>query len=251
MGDFAFIGFRSVIRDATVGSGAFVLHGALVQGVRIPPNRVVPIGARITTQAQANTLARVNGDQNAFKAEVLEVNEEFAESYGETFEHGGFDAVTGVSAQPPTSFNPRPIQPRLAADVELSTFTRIVGDVRIGADSKLGLRTSVRADEGAPIILGANAIVEDRVTFHALKGTSIVIGNRLRAEDNIVVHGPLVVGDDLVLRDDSILFRSKVGNGVEVGEGAIVVGVHLRDRAVVPAGAVVVTQAEADALSVR
>ena len=251
IGDFAFVGFRAVVRNATVGSGSFVLHGSLVQGVRVPPNRIVPIGAKITTQAQANALAPVNGDQNAFKEEVLEVNEEFAESYSDLYDEKGFDAVTGVSAQPVTSFNPRPISPQLAPGTVLSTFTRIVGDVRVGPGSQFGRRTSVRADEGAPIIFGADADVEDRVTFHALKGTSITIGTGLRAEDNIVFHGPLVMGDDVVVRDDSIVFRSTVGNGVEVGEGAIVVGVTLKDRAVVPPGVVITTQAEADALAVR
>lgn len=250
VGDFAFIGFRALVRNATVGSGSFVLHGAVVDGVRIPVNRVVPIGARITTQAQANALARVDADQIAFKQEVLEVNEEFAESYSDLYRRSGFDAVTGVSQQPPTSFNPRAVRPQIRG-VGLSTFTRVVGDVRIGAGSSLGRRTSVRADEGAPIIIGAGSVVEDRVTFHALKGTSIRIGARLRAEDNIVFHGPLTTGDDLVVRDDAILFRSVVGNRVELGERSIVVGVTLRDGAVVPAGAVVVTQAAADALAVR
>jgi carbon dioxide concentrating mechanism protein CcmM len=250
VGDFAFIGFRALVRNSTVGSGAFVLHGAVVDGVRIPVNRVVPIGARITTQAQANALAPIGADQVAFKQEVLEVNEEFAESYRELYHEKGFAAVTGVSQQPVTSFNPRGVQPQVRG-VGLSTFTRVVGDVRIGAGSSLGRRTSVRADEGAPIIIGASSVVEDRVTFHALKGTSIRIGARLRAEDNIVFHGPLTAGDDLVVRDDAILFRSVVGNRVELGEGSIVVGVTLRDGAVVPPGALVLTQAAADALAVR
>ena len=251
VGEFAFIGFRAVVRNATVSSGAFVLHGAVVENVRIPVGRVVPIGARITTQAQANALRPVSKANNDFKRDVLEVNEEFAESYRETYAEDGFDAVTGVSAQPLTSWQPRAVRPQLGAGVRLSTFTRIVGDVRIGARSVLGRRTSVRADEGAPIVLGADSVVEDRVTFHALKGTSLRIGARLRAEDNIVFHGPLTAGDDLVVRDDAILFQSTVGNGVELGEGAIVVGVTLRDRTFVPPGTVVVTQAEADALPVR
>jgi carbon dioxide concentrating mechanism protein CcmM len=250
VGDFAFVGFRALVRNSTVGSGAFVLHGAVVDGVRIPVNRVVPIGARITTQAQANALARIDAGQVAFKQDVLEVNEEFAESYRELYDRGGFDAVTGVSQQPVTSFNPRAVRPQIRG-VGLSTFTRVVGDVRIGAGSRLGRRTSVRADEGAPIVLGAGSVVEDRVTFHALKGTSIRIGDRLRAEDNIVFHGPLTAGSDLVVRDDAILFRSVVGNRVELGEGSIVVGVTLRDGAVVPPGALVLTQAAADALAVR
>ncbi len=251
VGDFAFVGFRSVIRDATIGSGSFVLHGAVVDGVRVPPNRIVPIGARINTQEQANALATVTAAQNEFKEDVLEVNEEFAESYAELYEESGYDAVTGVSVQPVTSFNRRPVRPSLAPGTRLSTFTRIVGDVRVGPGSGFGRRTSVRADEGAPIVFGREADVEDRVTFHALKGTSIQIGDRFTAEDNIVIHGPLKVGNDVTVRDDAIVFRSTVGGGVEVGEGAIVVDVTLRDGAAVPAGAVITTQAQADALKTR
>ena len=39
----------------------------------------------------------------------------------------------------------------------------------IGPDSEVSDRASVRADEGTPIVIGANAVIEGRVTFHALE----------------------------------------------------------------------------------
>lgn len=132
--------------------------------------------------------------------------------------------------------------------MQIDEFARIVGDVRLGSNSVVGQRTSIRADEGSPIVIGDNAAIEDRVTFHALKGTNIRIGNNLKASDNIVFHGPLQVGNNLTIGDDAILFRSKVGNNVTIGDGAIVVDVTLRDGVQVPAKTVLTTQKQADAL---
>ena len=71
-----------------------------------------------------------------------------------------------------------------------------------------GRRTSIRADVGSPFIIGDSADIEDRVTFHALSGTSIRIGANLDTDDNVVFHGPLVVGDNLTIADDAVLFRA-------------------------------------------
>lgn len=248
LGNFNFIGFRSRIINSTLEDGVFVLHGATVSGVTIPKDRIVPIGANITTQAQADALKPKPEANSKFQNEVLEVNEEFAEHYTELYQEKGYDGVTGVSSAPKTSWNTKPVAPTVGKNVRLEEFARIVGDVRLGANSVVGERTSIRADEGAPIIVGNNAQIEDRVTFHALKGTNIKIGNNLKADDNIVFHGPLEVGNNLTIGDDAILFKSKVGNNVTIGEGAIVVDVTLRDRTNVPDNALITTQAEADKL---
>ncbi len=248
LGNFNFIGFRARITNSTLEDGVFVLHGATVTGVRIPKDRIVPIGAKITTQAQADALKPKAEANSEFQNEVLEVNEEFAEHYNELYQEKGYDGVTGVSAAPKTSWNPNPVAPTLGKNVQLEEFARIVGDVRLGANSEVGERTSIRADEGAPIIIGNNAEIEDRVTFHALKGTSIKIGNNLDTDDNIVFHGPLEVGNNLTIGDDAVLFQSKVGNNVTIGTGAVVVGVTLRDRVSVPDNALITTQAQADKL---
>lgn len=251
LGNFTFVGFHSRITNSVLEDGVFVLHGATVTGVRVPQDRLVPIGAVITTQAQANALAKKSEANSKFQTKVLEVNEEFAEHYGELYEQSGFDAVAGVTPAPKTSWNPKPVKPTLGNNVQIEEFARLVGDVQLGANSVVGRRTSIRADEGAPIVIGENAKIEDRVTFHALKGTNIRIGKNLDTDDNIVFHGPLEVGDNLTIADDAILFNSKVGNRVTIGTSAIVVGVTLKDGAQVPDKTVVTTQAQADALSIR
>jgi carbon dioxide concentrating mechanism protein CcmM len=252
IGDFTFIGFRARIHDAVIADGAFVLHGATVEGVRIGEDRIVAVGQVVRTQAQANALPRKTEGHAEFQREVLEVNAEFAEEYPELYERGGERAVTGIGRSPRTSFNPGR-RPTIGANLQREPFARVVGDVRLGNNVTLGRRTSIRADEGAPISVGDNAQIEDRVTFHALKGTSIRIGTGLETDDNVVFHGPLTVGNDLTIADDAVLFRATVGNNVTVGENALIVGpadapLVLKDGLTVPANAILTTQAQVDAL---
>jgi carbonic anhydrase/acetyltransferase-like protein (isoleucine patch superfamily) len=249
IGDFAFIGFRARISSSVVEDGAFVLHGATIRNVRIPRDRLVAVGQSITTQAQANRLPRKAEAQREFQLEVLEVNREFAERYQELYREEGFDSVAGVSRSPRTTFNAGR-EPTIGERFSREPFARIVGDVRLGDDVEVGRRSSIRADEGAPIVVGDGAEIEDRVTFHALRGTSIRIGRNLDTDDNVVLHGPLVVGDDLTIEDDAVLFRANVGDGVTIRDSALVVGpaddpIELRDGVTVPASAVVTTQADA------
>lgn len=247
IGNFTFVGFRVNLENVILEDGAFVLHGADIRNVTIGKDRLVPVGAVITTQAQADALPLKGQGQSEFQEDVLEVNKEFAEHYPDLYEEGGIDAVQGVGAAPKTSFNTG-ASPTLGENVTLKEFARIVGDVRLGSNSVVGRRTSIRADEGSPIIIGNNAEIEDHVTFHALKGTSIQIGANLDTDDNIVFHGPLVVGNNLTIGDDAILFRSTVGNNVTIGTGAIVIDATLRDGVTVPEKTVITTQAQADQL---
>jgi carbonic anhydrase len=53
----------------------------VTNGVRIAPNRYVPPGATIDTQAKANKLRRVPKDRKEFAHEVQRVNREFPPSY--------------------------------------------------------------------------------------------------------------------------------------------------------------------------
>ncbi|MBA2637722.1 MAG: carbonate dehydratase [Solirubrobacterales bacterium] len=252
IGDFTFIGFRARVENSVIEDGAFVLHATTIRGVRIPGDRLVPVGATITTQAQADALPRKGDPQAEFQREVLEVNAEFSEGYRELYQDRGYDAVIGVSRAPRTEFNTGRA-PRIGPGLDREPFARIVGDVRLGRNAEVGRRTSIRADEGSPIIVGNDAEIEDRVTFHALKGTSIRIGDDLDTDDNVVFHGPLVVGDRLTIEDEAILFRAVLGNGVTVETGGVVIGgaddpIEVRDGARVPAGTIVTTQRQADAL---
>ena len=251
VGRFTFVGFRARLEDAVLDEGAFVLHGATVRGVRVGPDRLVPVGAVITAQAEADALPSKSDAESAFQRTVLAVNAELAEGYAHLYAAEGPEAVSGVGAGPRTSWTPVPVRPTLGRDVRLLEFARLIGDVRLGDGGRVGRRAALRADEGAPLVVGAGARIGDRVTFHALRGTSISAGRDLRAGANSVLHGPLQAGDRLTLEADAVLFDATVGDDVTIGSEAVVVGVTLPDGVRVPPGATVTSQAQADALSAR
>jgi len=84
------------------------------------------------------------------------------------------------------------------------------------------------------------------VVFDALEEADLVVGNRVQYGCKVVVHGgsrvvvagsPEVqtsVGDDVVLKDESVVFRSNIGNRSVIGERSAVVGTDLLPGTVVP-----------------
>ena len=62
-----------------------------------------------------------------------------------------------------------------------------------------------------------------------------------------------MVGDNLTIADDAVLFRANVGNRVTIGDSAVIAGpaddpIEIRDVATVPPNAIITTQAQTDAL---
>lgn len=252
VGDFTFFGFRSRVRNCTIGDGAMVMHNTVVEGVTLPPNRITPSGVTITTQADADALPELSHENEEFKHEVQHVNHEFATGYAVLYAEQGRAAVEDIGPNPVTSFNPESVEPSIGEGVRLGELVRIVGDVRLGDRARVGQRSALRADEGTPIIIGRNARIGGRVTFHALDNTDLIVGDNATIGNECVLHGPLRVGNNLDCEDGSVLFRATVEDNVTLREGATVVGeVLLREGTIVPERAVIETQDQADALPAR
>ncbi|WP_441990188.1 carbonate dehydratase [Paenibacillus sp. 2RAB27] len=82
IGEKVFVGFKSIIFNASIGHGSVISMDSVVTGgVKIAPNRFVPPGAHVDTQAKADSLRRVPKDQVEFAREVQRVNREFPHSY--------------------------------------------------------------------------------------------------------------------------------------------------------------------------
>jgi carbonic anhydrase/acetyltransferase-like protein (isoleucine patch superfamily) len=135
---------------------------------------------------------------------------------------------------------------------------RLVGDARSGQTSRLKQRLAIRADDGTPTVIGEGARIDDRVTLHALAGTDVRIGDKLTVGDDAVLHGPLQMGDNVTVEDDAVVFRVVVGNNVDIGEEAIVVGLAIEEGeepslripagTAIPDGAVITDQDDLDAV---
>jgi carbon dioxide concentrating mechanism protein CcmM len=70
VGDNCFVGFRSTIFNARVGSGSIIMMHCLIQDVEIPPGKFVPSGSIITEQQQADRLPDVQPAQQQFVQSV-------------------------------------------------------------------------------------------------------------------------------------------------------------------------------------
>ncbi|MDP9353032.1 MAG: carbonate dehydratase, partial [Chloroflexota bacterium] len=56
LGDFVFIGFNAQVRNSVIEDGVFILHGAYVEGVTVPKDRLVGVGQVVLTQEVADAL---------------------------------------------------------------------------------------------------------------------------------------------------------------------------------------------------
>jgi carbonic anhydrase/acetyltransferase-like protein (isoleucine patch superfamily) len=258
VGDSVFVGYGSEVRGSKVGDGAFIYHDARIEGVEVPDKSFVGPGEVVSDQKTADALPKT-GDVDLEKyydrKEQIDTNEEFAKAYIDLYEEEGYDAVVEVGPNPKTSWNSRRVEPEIGKNVELQAFSRVTGDVKIGENSSIGRRTALRADEGDPISVGAGAAVDDRVTMHSTRGSEVEIGKFLVASDDSVLHGPLKMGNRDFVGENAVVFRARVGDDVQIGEGAVVAGpagegslLEIPEGTLVPADAVVTSEKDVRAL---
>jgi carbon dioxide concentrating mechanism protein CcmM len=252
VGNFVFVGYDAEIDDSEVGDGSFVYHGARIQGVKIPQKSFVGPGVVVDDQKSADALPKtgeVDLGKYYDRKEQIDTNREFAKAYIDLYEKEGYDAVVEVGPNPITSWNSRQVEPEIGKNVELQAFSRVTGDVEIGDNSSVGRRTALRADEGDPISVGSGAAIDDRVTMHSTRDSAVEVGKFLVASDDSVLHGPLEMGKRDFVGENAVVFRARVGDDVQIGEGAIVAGpagegslLEIPDGTLVPAGAVVTSE---------
>ncbi|MCM3628212.1 carbonate dehydratase [Paenibacillus glycanilyticus] len=84
--DDVFVGFKAIVFNAHIGQGSYISNDALLtNGVRLAPNRFVPPGAHIDTQAKADSLGSVPKDAEELAEQVIRVYSEFPPSYDAMF----------------------------------------------------------------------------------------------------------------------------------------------------------------------
>lgn len=257
IGEKAFIGFNSVIKDSKIGDGAYIGVGSTVTGVDIPAHKSVPVGAIIDSQDKVKDLQAVTEDQEEFVEEVIEVNRALAAGYNKLFEKNGSSAFgsVGPNGDGDILIDGKDILARkgsgkpVIGNGTIVESSRVIGDVFIGDNSTIGNGTSIRGDEGIPITIGKNARIGTNNTLHSLNDKEIKIGDNFRLGSDSVVHGPLEIGNDVAIGNRAVVFKSNVGNNVVVGDRAIVVGVTVPDGTTIPSSYIVTDQKTVDTLS--
>lgn len=163
-----------------------------------------------------------------------------------------------IAPNPPTSFNPRSVRPRIDPSAYVGPFSSVIGDVTIGKNVFIAPNVSIRADEGSPFYIGAHTNIQDGVILHGLahgrvengnRTYSIYIGEHVSCTHGCIVHGPCKLGDHVFVGFHSIVLNAIVGEECYISANALVTGgITVAPGRFVPPGAIIDTQEKADAL---
>ncbi|APG27568.1 carbonic anhydrase [Syntrophotalea acetylenivorans] len=165
-----------------------------------------------------------------------------------------------------TDFCGKSSEPVIDATSYVHPLAAVIGNVILGKNIMVSPTAVVRGDEGQPLFVGDDSNVQDGVVIHALETEmngkevtknlyevegekyGVYVGRRVSLAHQVQIHGPAVVLDGTFVGMKALVFKSFVGKGCVIEPGAIVMGVSVADGCYVPAGMVLRTQEDADAL---
>ena len=163
-----------------------------------------------------------------------------------------------TKAAPPTPWSSNLAEPTVDKSAYVHSFSRLIGDVRVGANVFVAPGSSIRADEGTPFYIGDSTNIQDGVVIHGLeKGRvigddsneySVWIGENTCITHMALIHGPAYVGDECFIGFRSTVFNAKVGNGCIVMMHALIQDVEIPPGKYIPSGAIITNQQQADRL---
>jgi len=113
------------------------------------------------------------------------------------------------------------ITPKIAPGVFVAESADIVGDVTIEEGSSIWYGVVLRGDV-APIKIGKNTNVQDNSTIHVNLGIPTIIGNNVTIGHNVIIHAATIEDNCLIGMGSIILDDAHIGQGAQVGAGALV-----------------------------
>ena len=162
------------------------------------------------------------------------------------------------NAAPPTPWSQNLATPRVDNSAYVHSFSRLIGDVRVGANVFVAPGSSIRADEGTPFYIGENSNIQDGVVIHGLEQGrvfgedkqeySVWVGRNTCITHMALIHGPAYIGDECFIGFRSTVFNAKIGDGCIVMMHALIQDVEIPPGKYVPSGAVIVNQEQAERL---
>ena len=171
----------------------------------------------------------------------------------------GLSKTPNISTSPITSWNSQITSPQISATSFVDPSARVIGDVTIGSNVFIGPFASVRGDEGSPIYIGDSSNIQDGVIIHGLKDPrvtvggknySVYVGKEVSMAHGSIIHGPVFIDDKSFIGFGAVIFKATIGKNCVILHNAVLTNnVNITDGKLVPAGAVIDTQAKADALT--
>ncbi|WP_215616997.1 ribulose bisphosphate carboxylase small subunit [Leptothoe kymatousa] len=150
------------------------------------------------------------------------------------------------------------VKPLIDPTAFVHSFSQVVGGVYVGAEVSIAPGTSIRADEGLPFYISSHCDIQDGVVIHGLSKGCVLGDNgnsyavwlspNVTLTHKVLIHGPAYLGEGCFVGFRSTIFNARLGEGVIVMMHALVQDVEVPPGRCVPSGAVITTQAQADAL---
>jgi len=167
-----------------------------------------------------------------------------------------------------TDFSSKITEPVIGEGTFVHPLAAVIGNVILGKNIMVAPTACVRGDEGQPLHVGDESNVQDGVVIHALETEldgkpveknlmevdgrkyAVYVGKRVSLAHQVQIHGPAMVMDDTFVGMKVLVFKSYIGKNCVVEPGVILMGIKVADGHYVPAGSVIKTQSDADALPV-
>jgi len=165
-----------------------------------------------------------------------------------------------------TDFSSSVTEPAIDPTSYIHPLAAVIGNVILGKNILVSPMASIRGDEGQPLHVGDDSNVQDGVIIHALETETdgkpvegntyevagqhyaVYIGSRVSLAHQVQVHGPAVIMNDTFVGMKTLVFKSHVGPQCVIEPGVILMGVTIPEGRYVPAGSVITSQKDADAL---
>jgi len=116
----------------------------------------------------------------------------------------------------------------------------LCGKVVVEENVFIGPYVVIRADEVnefggmEPIIIGANSNIQDGVVIHSKAGGLVKIGANTSIAHRSIVHGPCIVGENVFIGFNSVLFNCNIGRGSVVRHNSVVENCQVPEKFYIP-----------------
>lgn len=172
-----------------------------------------------------------------------------------------------IEANPVTSWNPESKHPEIAETAYIHPQATVIGAVSIGEKVMVAPYASVRGDEGLDIRIDDHSNVQDAVVLHGhqtidrngnpIKNNqvevdgesySIYVGKYVSLAHQAQVHGPAIVSDNVFIGMQAFVYKATIGKNSVLEPKSGVIGTNVPKNRYVPAGILITSQEDADAL---
>ena len=113
------------------------------------------------------------------------------------------------------------VAPRVAPSAWVADNAQVMGDVSIGEGASVWFGTTVRGDTDT-ITIGAGSNIQDGSVLHADDGVPLLIGANVTVGHQVMLHGCTIGDESLIGIGAIVLNGANIGKNCLVGAGSLV-----------------------------